>query len=294
MKKTSSTRIFAILARGASEAVIFRRGPSKQVLLIKWHLGSDKLEYGQWFKGRIYERRCDLSPSGDLLICFAAKYKQPLASWTAISKPPYLTALALWPKGDGWGGGGIFDSELAIQLNHRPGEDVLAKEFKLKKNMRVSLYGSCPGWGEDFPIYHSLLLRNGWNLIDEGECGEHDWNAQVRWEYTKPMVYEKTSKNDRRLQMQLKGISQQNDSWYWVDYVILDEAGKSLFQLPKTDWADWDDGDLVFAKDGKLFRLNQKNFSRYMDHGDEALKLIADLGTLKFEEKIAPCKATIW
>jgi hypothetical protein len=172
MNKTSSTSVYAILARSTPVGIILRRGPSKQVLLIKWNLGSDTLEYGQWFKGRIYERRCDLSPSGDLLLYFAAKYKEPMRSWTAISKPPYLTALALWPKGDGWGGGGFFDSELSVQLNHRPGEDVLQEGLRLKKNMRISLYGSRPGWGEDFPIYHSLLLRNGWKLAREGECGE--------------------------------------------------------------------------------------------------------------------------
>jgi len=191
MNKTSSTRIFAILARSAPVGVILRRGPSKQVQLIKWNLGSDTLEYGQWFKGRIYERRCDLSPSGELLLYFAAKYKEPLRSWTAISKPPYLTALALWPKGDGWGGGGLFDSELSVQLNHRPGEDVLQEGLRLKKNMRIRLYGSRPGWGEDFPIYHSLLLRNGWNLAREGECGSPNWNANVVWEFTQPITYEK-------------------------------------------------------------------------------------------------------
>jgi hypothetical protein len=162
MSKTSSTRIFRILARSAPVAVLLRRGPSRQVLLIKWNLGSDTLEYGQWFKGRIYERRCDLSPSGDLLLNFAAKYKEPLRSWSAISKPPFLTALAMWAKGDGWGGGGLFDTELSIQLNHRPGEEVLAEGFRLKKSMRIALYGARPGWGEDFPIYHQPELeRNG-------------------------------------------------------------------------------------------------------------------------------------
>jgi hypothetical protein len=29
-------------------------------------------------------------------------------------------------------------------------------------------------------------------------------------------------------------------------------------------------------------------------HSDKALKLVADLSTLKFEEKVAPHKATIW
>jgi hypothetical protein len=295
MNKVSSTRIFAILARRAPVGVILRRGPSRQVLLIKWNLGSDKLEYGQWFKGRIYERRCDLSPSGDLLLYFAATYKEPLRSWTAISKPPYLTALALWPKGDGWGGGGLFDSELSIELNHRPGEDVLQEGFRLKKKMRIHLYGTRPGWGEDFPIYHSLLLRTGWRLLREGKSEKPDWSAKIVWEFIQPITYEKKSRGGRFLRMLIKGMSQKNDAWYWVDYDVLSPNQELLFTLSRTDWADWDgDGDLLFAKNGKLFRLNKKNFSRFQSRGDEALKQIADLNELKFESKEAPYAATKW
>jgi hypothetical protein len=295
MSKVSSTRIFAILASNAPVAVILRRGPSRQVLLIKWNLRNDMLEYGQWFKGRIYERRCDLSPSGDLLIYFAAKYKKPFLSWTAISKPPYLTALALWPKGDGWGGGGVFESNRSLQLNHRPEEDKLAKGFHLNKNMRVALCGEHSGWGEDFPIYHSLLSRRGWTLVDEGETKEPDWNAKIVWEYTRPMAYEKSDPCGCRLRMLIKGVSQNNDAWYWIDYEVLNDRNGLLFALPRTDWADWDsDGDLVFAKDGKLFRLHRRSFSRFQSRGDEALKQIADLRDLRFEPREAPDIATRW
>src|SRR5215470_2356564 len=164
----SSTRIFAILAHAAPVGVILRRGPSKQVLLLKWHLGSDRLEAGQWLKGRIYERRCDLSPSGAHFLYFAAKHRPPFGTWTAISKPPWLTALALWPKGDAWGGGGMFESELSVALNHWSGQDKLADGFALKRGMRVALYGTRSGWGEDFPIYDALLERRGWSLVDRG------------------------------------------------------------------------------------------------------------------------------
>src|SRR3954454_10755262 len=81
----SSTRLWVLLARKARVAAIFRRGPSRHVQLIKWNLDNDTFEFGQWFKGRVYERRCDLSPAGTLLIYFAATYKEPLRSWTAVS-----------------------------------------------------------------------------------------------------------------------------------------------------------------------------------------------------------------
>lgn len=37
----------------------------------------------------------------------------------AISKPPYLTAIALWKKYGTFGGGGLFETTRKIHLNHR-------------------------------------------------------------------------------------------------------------------------------------------------------------------------------
>jgi hypothetical protein len=143
----SHVRTYAILARRAPLAVVFRRGPSKSVLLIKWNTLNDKIELGQWFKGRIYERRCDLSPEGDLLLYFAANYRKPFYSWSAISRPPFLTALALWPKGDGWGGGGLFLSRKRIALNHGADEMVLAGNSVLPRRVAVEQFGDRAGWG---------------------------------------------------------------------------------------------------------------------------------------------------
>lgn len=61
-----STRLYSIVARDAPVAVVFRRGPTRQVEVLRWDLRSDRVTAGQWLKGRIYERRCDLSPGGRL------------------------------------------------------------------------------------------------------------------------------------------------------------------------------------------------------------------------------------
>src|SRR4051812_15030832 len=60
-------RLFFLLARKSPTAVIFRRGPSDWVQLIRWNTQTDDFEPGQWFHGRVYEHRCDLSPNGELL-----------------------------------------------------------------------------------------------------------------------------------------------------------------------------------------------------------------------------------
>jgi hypothetical protein len=229
-----------------------------------------------------------------LLLYFAAKYKAPLYTWTAVSKPPYFTALALWPKGNGYGGGGIFDNDFNIRLNHTSCENTLAEGFSLKKGMKVDLCGQWSGGGEDLPINGALRKLNGWKLIDEGECKKPDWNNNPVWEYALPRFYERQVKG-YTLQEQLKGVNQRNGAWYWQDYTLLNPDREPLFSLAHTDWADLDtNGDLLFAQHGKLFRLNKKNFARFQNKGLEAAKLIADFTDMKFEAIPAPHKATIW
>ena len=110
-------QLYVILARAASTAVVFRRGPTKQVRLIQWDRHDDSFTRGQWFKGRSYERRGDLSPNGRRLVYFASNGKD---TWTAISNPPVLTALALWPSDGTYGGGGLFTSNDDVLINHSP------------------------------------------------------------------------------------------------------------------------------------------------------------------------------
>jgi len=106
-------RLWFQMARQADTAVILRRGPQRWVELILWDTRKDRFERGQWFHGRIHEERCDLSPDRTNVIYFASKYGKKRdadipGTWTAISKPPHLTALALWPSGSMCGGGGGF------------------------------------------------------------------------------------------------------------------------------------------------------------------------------------------
>lgn len=167
--QASSTRIYGIIAREAPIAVLFRRGPSTVVQLIKWNLENDTFEKGQWLKGRIYERRSDLSPSGKYLIYFAAKHNRALACWTAISKPPHLTALALWEGMGSWGGGGLFDDEHHIQLNHMPTHMKLSDTFEVPNNVTIVPCGDDSGSGEDSPIMDKRMERDGWTIQQTGE-----------------------------------------------------------------------------------------------------------------------------
>src|SRR5260221_8777157 len=93
--------LFIILARDVHQAVILRRGPHIWTQMLLWNTKTDTFTEGQWLKGTLYPRRCDLSPDGSKLIYFVAKhYKHNY--WTAISRPPYFTALAMWDTSGTW------------------------------------------------------------------------------------------------------------------------------------------------------------------------------------------------
>lgn len=104
-------RLHLFFAREDGRAVILRQGPSKVFRMILWDRDTDAFEDGQWLKHKVYVERCDLSPDGRHFIYFALNGDwggESRGSYTAISRPPWFTALALFPQGDTWGGGGRF------------------------------------------------------------------------------------------------------------------------------------------------------------------------------------------
>ena len=289
-------KLYAILAREAPIAVVFRRGPSRRVLLVLWETDHDRFYEGQWLKGRIYERRCDLSPTGERLIYFAANYKKPFFSWTAVSRPPFLTALALWPKGDAWGGGGLFAKQNTLLLNHRAGEMKLAEGFSLPESVQVEPFGAGPGWGEDSPIVDARLERDGWRKVQEGEAIRHGFGASIWVEFNPAEVWAKPdplSGARLELQMQIQGLRQRDGPWYVIEHSISDRSNGSTVSLGKTSWADWSpSGDLLFAKEGQLFRLGHAADGALNEL--ERAKTLIDLSDRSFKNVKSPTEATEW
>lgn len=104
-------------------AVILRRGPTKWVRLLLWDTFTDKLEAGSWFRGRIHENSCSISPDGKLFSYLAAKHQgshgeDDCDSWTAISRPPWLTAIAFWPQHGTQGISTEFVDNSTLMISH--------------------------------------------------------------------------------------------------------------------------------------------------------------------------------
>lgn len=289
-----TTRLYAILARKAPRAVVFRRGPSRVVLCLSWHTDTDRFEEGQWLRARIYERRSDLSPSGERLVYFAASFKpHGPGSWTAVSHPPWLTALAMWPKGDTWGGGGLFEDDKTLLLNHAPGDAGVGPPSPL----RVRPLHAYAGRGEDDPIHSMRLARDGWRVEEEGKAQENAFSAKVWFTYVPPIVMAKTqpggrSKHPIELLSITHGVHERNGAWYVMEHAVRNPESEERASLGRTDWADWDrNGDLLYAKHGAIFRLPRRAAAA-LDL-DAARKLV-DLNGHAFEARASPPEARRW
>ncbi|MBE9556830.1 MAG: hypothetical protein IMF08_08235 [Proteobacteria bacterium] len=279
-RESATARLFVIRAREAPMAAIIRRGPSKQVRLIAWNTESDTFDGGQWLKGRIYERRCDLSPDGRYFIYFAANHKAPTYSWTAISRLPYLTALAFWPKFDCWEGGGLFEDARNIWLNDELSD---AREEMKDLPEGMNLRGKGFG-GEDDPIYNLRLLRDGWTMMQPGKYvhvpGAERGPIDYSFPYDPPQIWERANAAGNRLRMVIHGKGEKSGDWNVVSHEIVTPDGE-IVDFGRTDWADWDrNGDLLYAKDGKLFRLSPGTRGRF---DPDSSREIADFNGDRFQ-----------
>ena len=111
--KPFPARLHVIAARDAKSAVVIRRGPSKYTCVLSWNRENDEFKVAQWMKGKIYEECSDLSNDGKYFIYFALNgkwHRETQGVWTAISRAPWLKAIALFAKGNTWNGGGLFVS----------------------------------------------------------------------------------------------------------------------------------------------------------------------------------------
>jgi hypothetical protein len=117
-------RLFVYLARDAPVAVVLRRGPTDWARLSLWHTDSDGFAHGQWLKGRVYERRSDLSADGSLFAAFVRQSggRDPRRdSWIAVSRPPFFSALAVWFVGGTSHTGAFFPARSALWLGFPAG-----------------------------------------------------------------------------------------------------------------------------------------------------------------------------
>jgi hypothetical protein len=266
-------RLHVLLARDTKIGVVIRRGPSKSVCTILWDRKRDKFKLGQWLRGRIYERRSDLSPDGKHLIYFAMNGRwesETKGAWTAISRAPCLKAINLFAKGDCWHGGGLFLSDKEFWLNDGHGHIELKKTNHIRRNVS----GQPPEYfgGECLNVYYNRLKRDGWVMHDK--------------EYQGATLFEKKLPKSWRLRKLAFAESTigkpPGQGCYWDAHELRHESTNTILAFPEWEWADYVDGRLVFAVEGQL-RVAHVGRGKLSSE-----KLLHDFNDMKFAAIAAP------
>jgi hypothetical protein len=172
--QASPCRLFINLARDAAIGVVLSRGPSDWARLSLWHVGDDRFEHGQWIKGRVFERRSDLSADGALFAAFIRQNggRQPNGadSWIAISRPPCFSALAVWFVGGTYHTGPFFPDStslwLGFQAQTAPDIGRVPYGLRLVPPQEIAYIDRTAEW-TDRTVHFNRLIRDGWELLEK-------------------------------------------------------------------------------------------------------------------------------
>jgi hypothetical protein len=240
-------RLTILLARSADMGVILRRGPSKWVRMIRWDTKGDLFVPGQWLHATVSEFDLDLSADGDKLIYFAAAHR-PWAEhpiWTAVSRPPYFTALAFWPYSHGWDPGGRFlEAHTIRRWYHEKDEPPPPRGSFAPPPSQLRIDAQPRGqepWNDP--------TRDGWEWA--GDVSHADWGGQAT------ATWRKTGRVERGtiVRQQVPADRQRTPRGrHLYLYQHVPSSGEPSGVLEGAAWADWDRrGRLVFARDGRIF-----------------------------------------
>ncbi len=258
----SHCSIEGFFAADANKAVLLRRGPTDWVQQILWDTQADLFVTGQWFYGRIKIDRCDISALGNYFIYFAQKYhlqNSEFRTFTAICKPPYFTAITLWPIQHSWGGGGIFLNDRVVWLCHEEAAMQVHKDFP---NTLFTL--------QELPnSYQSASLspqelKVGWQELLQ------DCRA------VKAYVLKNSNQGSFFL---VKELINNQDGKMVVIYYLYDDRSGERTQLKDVLWAGFDQrGRLITSSNGCLYvtDLNQRSL---------IAKLLIDLNNQKISKR---------
>jgi hypothetical protein len=241
-------RLFVYLARQTPVALVLRRGPSEWVRLSLWRTDRDTFEHGQWMKGRVYERRSDLSPDGSLFFAFVRQtggfdVSPTRDSWLTVSRPPFFTALALWFIGGTWTPGGYFQSATSMWVSFdtlAPEVGVVPSWLTMRVGGRALPYVDRTLQSTERTVYFNRLLRDGWERL-ESDAYASMWQRRHASESRTLTMFERW-----------ESYSEYGGP-YVIEYECRDDRSGAVTALGRATWADWDQqGRLVLARDGRL------------------------------------------
>ncbi len=237
-----------------------------------WRTDSDQIEPGDWFRGRLYDRRSDLSPDGSHLVYFAAGFGAGLPrlnldyAWSAVSRLPSLEPIIAWKKDHCWYGGGLFEDDYRVWVNEPPPEPATTRSnmFSLTFNEQAR--------GEDEPVFSQRLTRDGWALVQQGD---------IQFDGRRFVTHSPEIRRNPGGHGELLEMARSVDGFSSIDRYAMTTCDGIRFDLTAA-WADFDQaGRLVAVRDGVLLHLRS-------GEGRLSERVIADLNDMEPDSAARP------
>jgi hypothetical protein len=271
-------RLYVIPATQAPNAIVLFR-KSSWWILARWDLDTPSFTEGASFKGKLYPRRCDLSPDGRFFSYFALKGKggeflgqSCLKTYHAVSRAPWLFALAAWPESGTYTRGQHFVA--ADEMTPVP--PAMHGDATPLSKLRLGL-------ARTPPAAYAAERRRGW--VEAADCparGPNDmWDERRRvvLEKSRPHGGELLRLEDDGLVDSALGFDNRRPRYRW-------SRGKESVPLEGADWCDWDPfGRLLVAGDERL---------RILDGSSRKELWSKDLSSLVPNPRVAPDWAHRW
>jgi hypothetical protein len=163
-------RLHLLKAEAAPVACVIRRGPTRWFHVALWDHEARTVDHGAWTRIKLYPERCALSRDGERLAVFALGGEW--GPYFAVSRAPWLHALAAWETVGTWTTGAHFHEDTLV-LAGCVGPEPFHGEYP----DGVACEGTDTRWGLAGMFRE---LRTGWSLVpvrdtDGAPAEEHHW-----------------------------------------------------------------------------------------------------------------------
>jgi hypothetical protein len=240
-------RLFGIAASRAPVVAVLRRGPTRWSHVGRWDVDRESYTPGAWLSGNLYPQRCDLSPDGQWFCYFTLKQtaRWPVGpTYLAISRLPWLTALAAWGTCGTWTRGAHFVDSRRVWEVGAPAQGDAAP---CRKKLGLALTR---------PHAFAVERRRGWTETPDSppRAPSDMWDERRvdRLTMEKPQP---GSKGAVRLAVRGRFAAFRSALPGWDHHVEYELAADGrAAPLADVQWADWAaDGRLLVAtRDGRL------------------------------------------
>lgn len=156
-------RLHLLRAESAPVACVIRRGPTRWFHVARWDFEADTVEHGAWTRIALYPERCAVSSDGTRLAVFARGGEW--GTYFAVSRAPWLRALAAWGTLGTWTTGSHFTRDDVLILAGCAGPSPFHGRYP-----EGVVCEPVDTWWTRGRLFREL--RTGWNVVPLPKGGE--------------------------------------------------------------------------------------------------------------------------